>query len=211
MHLGMIGSFILALLSKEQAVTLPLLATIFEHFYRDDRASTTWRQKASRYGSLWLLIPVYVLFRIRFFGAFAPVQLTRNVTWYQAILSSVPLAGHYVFKMFWPVKLIAYYPFHKSVTPFSLMFLANFALLVLMALAFFYLWKIHRLVSFGFVWFFLNIAPVLELPLAGPQRLHGTISLSSFGRLLLGGGVVDSGSLEVECLASSCLACSLWL
>jgi protein O-mannosyl-transferase len=169
MHLGMIGSFILALLSKEQAVTLPLLATIFEHFYRDDRASTTWRQKASRYGSLWLLIPVYVLFRIRFFGAFAPVQLTRNVTWYQAILSSVPLAGHYVFKMFWPVKLIAYYPFHKSVTPFSLMFLANFALLVLMALAFFYLWKIHRLVSFGFVWFFLNIAPVLNSRWLGPN------------------------------------------
>ena len=93
MHLGMVGSFILALLSKEQAVTLPLMAMIFEHFYRGDRASTTWRQKMSRYGSLWLLVPVYVLFRIRFFGAFAPVQLTRNVSWYEAVLSAAPLAG----------------------------------------------------------------------------------------------------------------------
>src|SRR5579863_7612410 len=58
MHLGMIGSFILALLSKEQAVTLPLVATIFEHFYREDRAGASWRQKAARYGSLWLLVPI---------------------------------------------------------------------------------------------------------------------------------------------------------
>jgi tetratricopeptide (TPR) repeat protein len=169
MHLGMIGSFILALLSKEQAVTLPLLATIFEHFYREDRASTTWRQKASRYGSLWLLVPAYVLFRIRFFGAFAPVQLTRNVTWYQAILSSVPLAGHYVFKMFWPVKLIAYYPFHKSVTLLDPKVLLYFVVLVVIALVFRSLWSSHHLASFGLVWFFLNIAPVLNSCWLGPN------------------------------------------
>ena len=57
MHLGMVGSFILALLSKEQAVTLPLTAMVYEHFYRGDRAGTTWQQKVSRYGSLWLLVP----------------------------------------------------------------------------------------------------------------------------------------------------------
>ena len=93
MQLGMVGSFILALLSKEQAVTLPLMAMIYEHFYRGDRASTTWRQKVSRYGALWLLVVVYVLFRIRFFGAFAPVQLTRNVSWYEAILSAAAPGG----------------------------------------------------------------------------------------------------------------------
>ena len=70
-QLGMAGSFILALLSKEQAVTLPLTAMIYEYFYREDAATTSWRQKASRYGVLWLLVVVYVLFRIRFFGAFA--------------------------------------------------------------------------------------------------------------------------------------------
>ena len=115
MQLGMAGSFILALLSKEPAVTLPLTAMVYEHFYRGDRSGTTWRQKVSRYGVLWLLVVVYVLFRVRFFGAFAPVQLTRNVSWYEAILSSAPLAGLYLWKTIWPVRLVAYYPFYKSV------------------------------------------------------------------------------------------------
>jgi Tfp pilus assembly protein PilF len=169
MQLGMIGSFILALLSKEQAVTLPLIATIFEHVYRDDRLSTTWRQKTSRYGALWLLVVVYILFRIRFFGAFAPVQLTRNVSWYEAILSSAPLAGEYLWKMIWPVRLIAYYPFHKSLTPLDPHVLLGVAALALFALGFGVLWKRAHLVSFGLIWFFLNIAPVLNSRWLGPN------------------------------------------
>src|SRR5579871_3714821 len=101
-HIGMVLCFILTLLSKEQAITLPLLVTIFEHFYRHDRAQTTLRQKFARYGSLWLLVPVYVLFRIRFFGAFAPVQLTRNVSWYEAIVTAPALVLEYVWKTIWP-------------------------------------------------------------------------------------------------------------
>jgi Tfp pilus assembly protein PilF len=169
MHLGMVGSFILALLSKEQAVTLPLLATLFEHFYRDDRASTTLKQKVSRYGSLWLLVPVYVLFRIRFFGAFAPVQLTRNVSWYEAVLSGPPLVLKYLWKMIWPVHLIAYYPFHKSGTLLDTSVLAGIAALILCALIFAALWKRHHLISFGLIWFFLNIAPVLNSRWLGPN------------------------------------------
>ena len=198
-QLGMVGSFILALLSKEQAVTLPLMAMVYEHFYRGDRASTTWRQKVSRYGALWLLVVVYVLFRIRFFGAFAPVQLTRNVSWYEAILSAAPLAGEYLWKMIWPVHLIAYYPFHKSVTPLDPRVLAGVAALGLCALAFaspletppprflrFYL-VLHQHCSGA------------EFPLAGPQRLHREVPLSSFRGPLLGGRVGDPANLERHC------------
>jgi len=166
---GMAGSFILALLSKEQAVTLPLTAMIFEHFYRDDRASTSWRQKISRYGILWLLVVVYVLFRIRFFGAFAPVQLTAHLSWYEACLSAAPLLGLYLWKTIWPVHLIAFYPFHKSVTPLDPRVLAGVAALALSAWAFIFLWRRHRRVSFGLVWFFINIAPVLNSRWLGPN------------------------------------------
>jgi protein O-mannosyl-transferase len=169
MQVGMVVSFVLALLSKEQAVTLPLTAMIFEHFYRSDRARTTWRQKLSRYDSLWLLVPVYVLFRIRFFGAFAPVLLTRNVSWYQAILSASPLTGEYLWKTIWPVHLIAYYPFHKSTTPLDPRVLAGVAALGLSVLAFGFLWKQGHRASFGFIWFFINLAPVLNSRWLGPN------------------------------------------
>jgi len=168
-QLGMAGSFILALLSKEQAVTLPLTAMIFEHFYRGDRAITTWRQKVSRYGSLWLLVLVYVLFRIRFFGAFAPVLLTPHVSWYEAILSAPPLVFKYLWKMIWPIHLIAFYPFHKSVKLLDPQVSAGVAALVLCAVAFVVLWKRHHRISFGFIWFFINIAPVLNSRWLGPN------------------------------------------
>jgi Tfp pilus assembly protein PilF len=168
-QLGMAGSFVLALLSKEQAVTLPLLATVYEHFYRGDRAATTWSQKVARYSVLWLLVVAYVLFRIRFFGAFAPILLTRQVTWYEAIVSSIPLVGQYLWKMVWPVHLSAYYAFHKSVTLLDPRVLAGAVALGLCGVAFWALWKHARRISFGFVWFFLTLAPVLNARWLGPN------------------------------------------
>lgn len=168
-QLGMAGSFVLTVLSKEQALTLPLLATVYEHFYRGDRGATTWSQKVARYGVLWLLVVAYVLLRIRFFGAFAPVLLTRQVTWYEAILSSVPLVGQYLWKMLWPVHLSAYYAFHKSVTLLDPRVLAGAVALGLCGVAFRALWKHAQRASFGLVWFFITLAPVLNARWLGPN------------------------------------------
>src|SRR5208337_1984615 len=71
-QLAMAGSFVLALLSKEQALTLPLLAALYEHFFRADRGESSAAQKVRRYGSLWLLAIVYLVLRARYLGGFAP-------------------------------------------------------------------------------------------------------------------------------------------
>ena len=113
-QLGMVGSFALALLSKEPAMTLPLLATIYEHGYRDDRAETTWRQKVARYCPLWLLAGAYVLLRVRFFGAMAPVLQRPLLTWHESFLSAIALVGQYLWKLLWPVQLCAFYVFRTS-------------------------------------------------------------------------------------------------
>ena len=80
MQLGMVVSFILALLSKEQAVTLPLTATIYEHFYRGDRASTTWRQNGRATAPCGCWCRSTCCFAFGFLAPSRPVQLTRNVT-----------------------------------------------------------------------------------------------------------------------------------
>jgi len=46
---AMLGTFALALLAKEPAMTFPVLATAYEHFYREDRAVIAWTEKVSRY------------------------------------------------------------------------------------------------------------------------------------------------------------------
>jgi len=166
-ELGMVLSFALALLAKEPAATLPFLATFYEHFLRDDRAQTSLGQKLSRYSTLWLLDLVYLLFRIRILGGLAPVLQLPQISRREAFYSSFALVAGYVWKVLWPVNLCAFYTFHKCVALSDPRVVVGLLVLGLAVAAFAYSWKRERLVCFGLLWFFLNIAPVLNARLLG--------------------------------------------
>jgi protein O-mannosyl-transferase len=182
MKLAAVVSFALTILSKEQALTFPLVAMIYEHFYRDDRAETSLRQKARRYGEFWLMDLAYVLFRIVHLGAFAPqVQLSR-LGWYASVLSALALGGQYLEKLVWPVELCAYYVFHKGTSVFEPRVLAGIAALIVCAVIFVALARRYRKASFGFIWFFITLAPVLDIRyLAGNVFAERYLYLPSVG------------------------------
>jgi tetratricopeptide (TPR) repeat protein len=163
---AMVFAFVLALLSKEQAMTLPALATVYEHFYRRDRFETSTSQKLARYGVLWLVGIAYVLFRMHFFGALAPGEKHPQVTSPQVVLSAIALVGQYGWKLLWPVRLCAFYVFHPSTSPFDLRVLAGLLALLALAALFFVCWRSRernvRFASFGIVWFFATLAPILN-------------------------------------------------
>ncbi len=156
------GCFALALLSKEQALTLPLLATIYEHAYRDDRDVTNWRQKLARYRLLWIMAVAYLIIRVQLLGALAPVNQMPALPWPQAVYSGFALTGHYFEKMLWPRTLCAFYVFHVSRSALGGRALAGFAACLLAAAAFLGLRKRDRAISFGFIWFFATLLPVLN-------------------------------------------------
>jgi tetratricopeptide (TPR) repeat protein len=158
-------SFILALLSKEQALTLPVLATIYEHFYRRDRLQTTWKQKFSRYGTLWLLAAGYMALRVRFFGSLAPATSTPKYTWTEAILSSFVLMAQYAGKLLWPMRLSAYYVFHKSESLLDWRVVAGMVVVLLTAALFLRLFQDERTrpASLGIVWTAACLGPVLNI------------------------------------------------
>jgi len=161
-QLAMAGGFILALMSKEQALTLPALATVYEYCYRDDRAETTWAQKLGRYYLLWMLAGAYLLFRIRFFGALAPVVQISDLTWKQTVLSAVVLVGQYCGKLLWPVELCAFYVFKRSTSVLEPRVLAGLLTLAVMAALFVFLWRRARLASFAILWMAVTLGPVLN-------------------------------------------------
>jgi tetratricopeptide (TPR) repeat protein len=161
-QLAMASSFVLTMLSKEQALTLPVLATIYEHFYRADRAETTWLQKLARYVLLWMLAFAYLLFRIRFFGALAPVLQISDLTWYQTLLSAVALVGQYFWKLLWPAHLCAFYVFRRSSSLLDTRVLAGLGALVIVMVIFLALWRRARTPSFGLIWLLVTLAPVLN-------------------------------------------------
>ena len=147
-------------------MTLPALATVYEHFYREDRSETSTSQKLARYGLLWLVGVAYVLFRIHFLGALAPEEKFAQLTPQQIVLSAIALVGQYVWKLLWPVRLCAFYVFHPSTSLFDLRVLAGLAVLLALAALFLVCWRSRernvRFASFGIVWFFATLAPVLN-------------------------------------------------
>jgi tetratricopeptide (TPR) repeat protein len=159
-------AFVLALLSKEQAMTLPALATVYEHFYRGDRSETSAPQKLARYGLLWLVGVTYVLCRIHFFGALAPREGFAQLTPQQIVLSAIALVGQYVWKLLWPARLCAFYVFHASKSLFDLRVLAGLLVLLAFAALFLVCWRSRernvRFASFAILWFFATLAPVLN-------------------------------------------------
>ncbi len=162
MQLAMATSFVLALLSKEPALTLPLLATLYEHFYRGDRAQTSLGVKMSRYASLWLLAGTYLVFRARFLGGLAPVLQRPGLSWPDAMLSGFALVAQYVGKLLWPARLCMFHVFHKASGPTDPRVLAGLAVLILSGTLFVLLWRQERAVSFALLWVFLPLAPVLN-------------------------------------------------
>jgi len=158
----MYACFALALLSKEQAMTLAVLATIYEHFYRLDRETTSWKTKAYRYGGFWIIAAVYLVFRVTVLGGLAPVRQHPDVTWPQAFLSAFALVGQYIAKLFWPRPLLAFLVFHKSAALSDPRVLAGIGVGVVAATLCVYLWKRARNYSFAVIWIALTLVPVLN-------------------------------------------------
>lgn len=161
-RLGMVGSFALALLSKEPAATLPLLATLYEHVCREDRDHTSWQVKLRRYAPLWLLLAAYLLFRVHLLGGFAPVRLRAQMHEDAVFFSAIALAGHYLWKLIWPVHLCAYYLFPKQISALFPRMLEGCAAMVVCVLLAIYFWRVERRLFFAVAWFFLTLAPVLN-------------------------------------------------
>ena len=154
--------FVLALLSKEQAITLLVVATLYEHFYRSDRSLTSLKMKISRYAGFWIIGSAYLLFRATVLGGLAPVLKHGDVTWPQVFLSAFALAGQYVLKLFWPHPLLAFYVFHKSASITDPRALSGILMAFLAIGLFVFLWRNARNYSFALLWMALTLAPVLN-------------------------------------------------
>jgi tetratricopeptide (TPR) repeat protein len=163
LQLAMAGSFVLALLSKEQALVLPLLAALYEHGCREDRAETTPGQKIRRYAALWLLAVVYLLLRTRYLGRFAPSTERTGLGKVDLLISSLALLGRYGWKLLWPAQLCAYYVFPARVTVLYPWALGGILALALCGAAYGLLRGASRQAAFGVIWLLATLAPVLNV------------------------------------------------
>jgi Tfp pilus assembly protein PilF len=161
-YILMLLSYGLGLLSKEQAVVLPALAIVYEHFYRPGRATSQFRDKCLRYLPLCLAAAAYIAFRQFALGGFAPAVWRPGLSWSGVLLSATALTGSYLGKLIWPTHLTAFYVFHESRSIRDPHVLAGIAGLIVCAGLFVWLWRNARPLSFALLWMGAALAPVLN-------------------------------------------------
>jgi len=168
---GMLASFLLALFSKETAMTFPVLVTAYEHLCRSDRLATSWAQKLSRYGWIWVTQFIYLVVRTISVGRLVPARLHTDISSREVLFSVLALIGQYAEILVWPSPLVAFYPFRKSASFADPHVLVGLAALAGVCAAFALLWKRAKLYTFALFWMCLTIAPALNVRYMGANVL----------------------------------------
>jgi hypothetical protein len=127
-----LGAFILALLSKEQSVMLPLLL-VLAHLCIDRSLPKTmhpsWTVKmiVTEFGGYCLILMAYLLLRRQVVGGeFIPIpgfleNPAGHVDWHIRLLTAVKVAGRYLWLCLWPSALSADYSYNSIPIPTSIL------------------------------------------------------------------------------------------
>jgi Flp pilus assembly protein TadD len=183
-------SAVLAMLTKQNAFTLPFAIFLFEIFFlRTKKFAINFRD----YRTILLLIAflgIILIIPLKFsFSIFKPMSpalgRTYTITSGNYLLTQFSVIVKYIQLLFLPVNQNLDYDFPVSDNFFRIRtLLCFFILLSLIALAIFF-FKKHRVISFGIFWFFLTLSIESSfIPLDDVIFEHRTY-LPSFGFFLI--------------------------
>jgi Flp pilus assembly protein TadD len=104
-----VASFFLSALSKEPALTLPLLLFAYDHLFGDPGTGFKWRWK--RYVPYLLAAAVYFALRLYALGGIAPEKRHEHLSALQHVINVFPLFMDYLGKLLLPIRLNAFHVF----------------------------------------------------------------------------------------------------
>lgn len=208
------ASFILSLMCKEIAITLPLIAFIFGlYFFRRDRV---WRNIALP--GVLILAGLYITaLKLNSIQGNPNVgyQLKEYTAW-EYLLTQINVIVHYLRLIIFPINQNLDYDFPSTKTFFEAGTLMNFALLFSMICLTIYLLKKQRGISFFILWFFIILLPSSSImPLSDAcveHRLYlpsiGTFFISALAMVHLS-GLLKTASGSKHLTLAVCIICIL--
>lgn len=155
--------FALALLSKEIAVVLPPVVTVFECFYREDRSITSFRTKMARWGHFWIVLILYFIYRKLVLGSAVTLSARSGYSFAETLASGFQLFTDYLVKLFWPHNLIAFYVFSRPKHLWDFQVICGLLSFVFLVVVAFLVRRSQPLVSFAICWFLAFLALALNV------------------------------------------------
>lgn len=168
-----LGFFLLSLLSKGMAVTLPVTLIAIDFYLRRPIRRSTWLEKA----------PFFVLSLV--FGLIAIVAQKQSVQefstypWYERALIAFHGIAAYLVRAVAPMHLSAFYPYPTgSVLPITYLLAPIATVLLIVGIV----WSAgrDRILAFGAIFFLINIALVLQLVPVGSAALADRYTYVSY-------------------------------
>lgn len=159
-YLVSLGLFWLALLSKEMAVMLPVLLSVYSWIY-EERGG-----RVAKAVPFFVVLGAYIAYRVFGLEVFvAQHQMRADVVTLASTAAAA--AFDYIRLLVIPYPLKAYYTL-TWYGPGSLKALAGFAVLIIAALLFilFYM-KGRKTAAYGLAWTFISLAPVMNIGALG--------------------------------------------
>ncbi|MBI5049032.1 MAG: tetratricopeptide repeat protein [Deltaproteobacteria bacterium] len=157
-------SFFLAALSKETALTLPVLLILYDYF----KGEREWRTLLKRYAPYGIVVIIYMLLRFYILGGMAPKTPTHPyLNTYQYIINIFPLFIEYLKSLLLPMNLVQFHPLNPVYSLGELRALLSLFLTLSSLLIFYRLRKIDFLYFFAFLIIIIPLVPVFYIPVLG--------------------------------------------
>jgi protein O-mannosyl-transferase len=169
---------LLALLSKEMALTFPLVVIAADWLLHK-------KLRWSRYAMIAGVFALYIALRLNALGSLAQGARLVKLSLAEKFLSTIVFAGNYILKLFIPHDINAFHVFNPTTSLYSPEFLP--ASLVLAAYGFGMWWlRRDRIALFLFCFSLLTLAPVLDIRRLGENAFADRyLYIPSFGSSIL--------------------------
>lgn len=152
--------FLLALLSKEMAVTMPVLLALYTWLFEK------WGRRAVRVAPYFIILALYVVFRVLGLKAFAGQHGLKADVLTVAFTASAAVLD-YIRLLFFPYPLKAYYSIFWQPSLSAKVIAAIVLMLVSLAAVLWYLNRDKKLHAFVILWTYIALLPVLNIGTLG--------------------------------------------
>lgn len=150
------SSFLLALLSSEEAIILPFLLILYEVCFNKDNLKKKFKMQIT----FFILEIIYIIYRFPILGI-ATLKASRYITgnFYSTILTMTKVFVKYIQLLFFPFKLTLYHHIDIANSLFDLKVILSLLILLFLIFTAIKSYKNNKIITFIIGWFFITLIP----------------------------------------------------
>jgi hypothetical protein len=168
-----LGFFILSLMSKPMAVTLPVVLIILD-FYPLERLSLKNVFTSQRK----IILEKLVFFGLSAVSSILTIQAQKSagaikpyfsIQFTERLLVAIRAPVFYLYKMLWPTDLAPLYPYPSGISFFRIEYIISFSVLFMITGFCIYSWKRQKIWTVVWAYYLITLFPVLGIIKVGDQ------------------------------------------